>query len=65
MLRRRPTSLEEPPSRLAVRCEGELDVFTGWRKMLCYTQRPGVCKRIKRSYRRRVRHMTNVILRRL
>lgn len=33
----------------------EEDVFSGWRRVLCYTQRAGVCKRIKRQYNRRFR----------
>ena len=36
---------------------GEADVFSRyWRKMLCYTQRPGVTSKIKRGARRRERH---------
>lgn len=30
----------------------EEDVFTGWRRLYCYTQRAGVCARVKRRYRR-------------
>jgi hypothetical protein len=33
----------------------EYDVFTGWRRLLCYTSRPGVCKWAKNHYWRRVR----------
>ncbi len=33
----------------------EWDVFTGWRKLLCYTKRAGVCKRTKRKANRRFR----------
>jgi len=35
----------------------EYDVFSGWRRMLCYTSRPGVCKRAKRAYNRRLRRV--------
>lgn len=34
---------------------GDYDAFTPWRKLLCYTQRPGVTKSIKRTYNRRAR----------
>lgn len=34
----------------------EDDVVTGWRKLLCYLQRPGVTSGIKRQMRRRERH---------
>lgn len=34
---------------------GEYDVLTGWRRVLKYTKRPGVCKRIKNQYNRRLR----------
>lgn len=34
----------------------EYDVVTGWRRLLCYTQRPGVTSGIKRRLRRRERH---------
>lgn len=33
----------------------EQDVFTGWRKVLCYTQNAGVCKKAKKQYNKRVR----------
>jgi len=33
----------------------EGDVFTGWRKWLCYLTKPGICKKAKRSYNRRLR----------
>lgn len=33
----------------------EEDAFTGWRHILCYVQRPGVRKGIKRSANRRER----------
>lgn len=33
----------------------EQDVFTSWRRVLCYTQRAGVCKKAKRQANRRER----------
>jgi len=33
----------------------EWDVVTGWRKVLCWTQRAGACSRVKRRMRRRLR----------
>jgi hypothetical protein len=33
----------------------EYDVFSSWRKYLCYTSKPGVCKKIKRQFNKRVR----------
>lgn len=44
---------------MRVPCKGglEFDVFSGWRKVLCYTSRPGVCRKAKRSYNRRIRRM--------
>jgi len=41
----------------------EWDVFTKWRKSLCYTQRSGVCAKVKRRARRRLRHECNLELR--
>ena len=35
----------------------EEDVFSGWRKVLCYTQRAGVCKKAKKKYNKRVRRI--------
>ena len=43
--------------RVALKSGLERDVFSGWRRMLCYTMRPGVCKKAKRAYNRRVRRM--------
>ena len=45
----------------------EQDVFSGWRRVMCRTKRPGVCKRIKRGFARRVRRyarklVTDVLL---
>lgn len=34
----------------------EQDVFTSWRRVLCWTQRPGACKRVKQRANRRERH---------
>jgi hypothetical protein len=33
----------------------EQDAYTGWRKVYCYLQRPGVVKSIKRATHRRER----------
>ena len=33
----------------------EEDIFSGWRKWLCYCLRPGVAKKAKTSYNRRLR----------
>jgi hypothetical protein len=38
-----------------IKSAAEQDVFTGWRKLYCYTQRAGVTSRIKRQARRRER----------
>ena len=40
----------------------EVDAFTPWRKLLCYMQRPGVVKKIKRAYNKRVRQYTKIEL---
>lgn len=50
--------------RIPARGGAEEDVFTGWRRVLCYTLRPGVCKRVKRSYWRRFRRLVKRELRR-
>lgn len=34
---------------------GEGDAFSGWRKVLCYMQRPRVKHEIKKKFSRRVR----------
>jgi hypothetical protein len=34
----------------------EWDIVSGWRHVLCYTQRAGVTSSIKRRMRRRERH---------
>jgi len=33
----------------------EYDILTGWRRVLCYAQKPGICKYVKRKYRKRFR----------
>ena len=38
-----------------VKSGDEQDVFTGWRKVYKYTQRAGVCKKVKRQANRRER----------
>lgn len=42
----------------------EVDVFTGWRRRYCYTQRAGVCGSIKRGARRRERREAKDAIRR-
>lgn len=42
---------------------GEQDVFTRWRRMLCYTQRGGVTSKIKRQARRRERREAKTAIR--
>jgi hypothetical protein len=41
--------------RRAVRGAAENDVYTGWRRMLCWTQRAGAVKSVKKSTHRRER----------
>lgn len=41
--------------RIPAKGGDEEDVFSGWRRVLCYTKRSGVCKSIKRKYNRRLR----------
>lgn len=43
--------------RAPAKSAAEQDVVTAWRKMYCYTQRPGVTSWIKRAIRRRERRM--------
>ncbi len=38
---------------------GEFDVLTGWRRMLCWTQKAGACAFFKRKNRRRQRRKMN------
>ncbi len=33
----------------------EQDVFSAWRKLLCYTQKPRICKWVKSKYNKRMR----------
>ncbi len=39
-----------------IKSADEQDVFTGWRRLYSYTQRAGVCHKVKRRARRRERH---------
>jgi hypothetical protein len=55
----------EPPSKIKLANGNEQDVFTGWRKMYCYTHRPGVCQSIKRGYNRRLRHKANLAIKQM
>jgi hypothetical protein len=42
----------------------EFDCFSRyWRKHLCYLARPGVAKKVKRKYNKRVRHTAKQELR--
>lgn len=41
--------------RIPMKGGDEQDVFSRWRKVLCYTSRPGVCKSVKRKYNKRFR----------
>jgi hypothetical protein len=52
----------DPPSRIPARGGREEDVFSGWRRVLCYTKRPHVCQRAKRSYSRRLRKLARILL---
>lgn len=52
----------EPPRRIPARGGGEADVFSGWRKVMCWTQRAGTCRAAKRSYNRRLRQTARRIL---
>ncbi len=45
---------KEPPKGGA-----EHDVLSGWRRVLCWTQRAGACSFYKRQNRRRQRHKMN------
>ncbi len=38
-----------------IRSAEEEDVFTSWRRLYCWTQRAGACKRVKRRANRRER----------
>ena len=54
--------LADPPRRIPLKGEGEHDVLTGWRRVMCWTQRSGACRRTKRSYNRRFRHASRMAL---
>ena len=54
---------DAPPTRIPLRGGDEYDALTRWRRALCYTQRPGVCRSIKRGYQRRLRHLARAMLR--
>jgi len=41
--------------RIKMKGGDEYDAFGSWRKYLCYLNRAGVAKRIKRKYNKRVR----------
>ena len=56
--------MSEPPTRIPLAGGDEQDVFTRARRFYCYTQRPGVCARIKAKYNRRLRRIVRLILRR-
>ncbi len=50
--------------RLPLKGAIEYDVHTGWRHVLCYTSRAGVCKKGKRAYNKRARKFHKQELRR-
>lgn len=50
-------------SKRIVRNGDEEDVFTGWRKIYCWTKRPGATKKIKTIANRRDRHNAKINLR--
>ena len=35
----------------------EDDVLSGWRRVLCYTSKPGICKKAKKRYNKRKRKL--------
>jgi hypothetical protein len=41
----------------------EQDAFSGWRKLLCVFKRPGVARKTKTRFSRRVRHEVKASLR--
>ena len=49
--------------RIPMKGGAEMDVFSRWRKVMCYMSRPGVCKRVKRGYNKRVRRAAKMELR--
>lgn len=50
--------------RQAIVTWAEEDAYTPWRKVLCYLQRPGAVKVIKRGTHRRVRREAKAEIRR-
>ena len=56
------TEAPMPPVRIPLRGGAEQDVFSGWRKVLCYTLRSGVCRDVKRQYNRRLRRVARRML---
>ncbi len=41
--------------RIPLKGGAEFDALTSWRRVLCYLDRPGVAKKIKRKYNKRFR----------
>ena len=52
----------EPPPRIPAKGGREEDGISGWRRVVCWTQRAGACRYAKRSYNRRLRRMARRIL---
>lgn len=50
--------------RQAIVTAEEQDAYTPWRKLLCYLQRPGAVKAIKRDTHRRLRREGKAEIRR-
>jgi hypothetical protein len=55
--------MADPPTRIPYINGDEQDVLTSSRRFFVYTKRPGVCRRVKRGYQRRLRQITRAILR--
>ena len=51
--------------RIAMTDAAEYDCFSRWRKWLCYLDRPGVKKSIRRGYNKRFRKAAKAEARRL
>lgn len=49
--------------RIPMKGGAEMDVFSGWRKVMCYLSRPGFCKWVKRGYNKRARRAAKMELR--
>ena len=49
--------------RIPMKGGAEMDVFSRWRKVVCYLSRPGVCKGVKRGYNKRSRRAAKMELR--